>query len=177
MTDWLTFVSFEHFLPLSFIRFMQESPPPQGGGLFRFPKPLPRGEHFGCCRTRCFIESLKGLLQILQQAHFGSSLDYRAAFGGHPHQSRIGSEEPIFDSFSLKGEAFGGNLPPCTAKRAALDTGQGFSPRGEAVSPRLFGTAFAVASVLTVLLAAGTIFIPALKVLRSSPVETTRKAE
>jgi hypothetical protein len=38
VTDWLTFVSFEHFLPLSFIRFMQESPPPQGGGLFRFPK-------------------------------------------------------------------------------------------------------------------------------------------
>ena len=33
-----------------------------------------------------------------------------AAFGGHPHQSKIGSEEPIFDSFSLKGEAFGGNL-------------------------------------------------------------------
>jgi hypothetical protein len=32
-----------------------------------------------------------------------------AAFGGHPHQSKIGSEEPIFDSFSLKGEAFGGN--------------------------------------------------------------------
>ena len=31
-------------------------------------------------------------------------------FGGHPHQSKIGSEEPIFDSFSLKGEAFGGNL-------------------------------------------------------------------
>ena len=63
-----------------------------------------------------------------------------AAFGGHPHQSRIGSEEPILDSFSLKGEAFGGNLPPCTAKRAALDTGQGFSPRGEAVSHWLFGT-------------------------------------
>ena len=34
----------------------------------------------------------------------------RAAFGGHPHQSKIGSEEPIFDSFSLKGEAFGGNF-------------------------------------------------------------------
>ena len=33
-----------------------------------------------------------------------------AAFGGHPHQSRIGSEEPILDSFSLKGEAFGGDL-------------------------------------------------------------------
>ena len=46
----------------------------------------------------------------MQQAHFGSSLDYRAAFGGHPHQSKIGSEEPIFDSFSLKGEAFGGDL-------------------------------------------------------------------
>ena len=30
-----------------------------------------------------------------------------AAFGGHPHQSKIGSEEPIFDSFSLEGEAFG----------------------------------------------------------------------
>ena len=30
-----------------------------------------------------------------------------AVFGGHPHQSKIGSEEPIFDSFSLKGEAFG----------------------------------------------------------------------
>ena len=28
--------------------------------------------------------------------------------GGHPHQSKIGSEEPIFDSFSLEGEAFGG---------------------------------------------------------------------
>jgi len=27
----------------------------------------------------------------------------------HPHQSKIGSEEPIFDSFSLKGEAFGEN--------------------------------------------------------------------
>ena len=35
---------------------------------------------------------------------------YCAAFGGHPHQSKIGSEEPIFESFSLKGEAFGGNL-------------------------------------------------------------------
>jgi len=34
---------------------------------------------------------------------------YCAAFGGHPHQSKIGSEEPIFDSFSLKGEAFGEN--------------------------------------------------------------------
>jgi hypothetical protein len=34
----------------------------------------------------------------------------RAAFGGHPHQSKIGSEEPIFDSFSLEGEAFGGNF-------------------------------------------------------------------
>ena len=43
-----------------------------------------------------------GLLQILQQAHFGSSLDYRSAFGGHPHQSKIGSEEPIFDSFGIK---------------------------------------------------------------------------
>jgi len=32
---------------------------------------------------------------------------YCAAFGGHPHQSKIGSEEPIFDSFSLEGEAFG----------------------------------------------------------------------
>ena len=30
--------------------------------------------------------------------------------GGHPHQSKIGSEEPIFDSFSLKGEAFGGSF-------------------------------------------------------------------
>ena len=29
---------------------------------------------------------------------------------GHPHQSKIGSEEPIFDSFSLKGEALGGDL-------------------------------------------------------------------
>ena len=28
----------------------------------------------------------------------------------HPHQSKIGSEEPIFDSFSLKGEALGGNF-------------------------------------------------------------------
>ena len=35
---------------------------------------------------------------------------YCAAFGGHPHQSKIGSEEPIFDSFSLEGEAFGENL-------------------------------------------------------------------
>jgi hypothetical protein len=33
------------------------------------------------------------------------SEDSCAAFGGHPHQSKIGSEEPIFDSFSLKGEA------------------------------------------------------------------------
>ena len=36
--------------------------------------------------------------------------DQSAAFGGHPHQSKIGSEEPIFDSFSLEGEAFGKNL-------------------------------------------------------------------
>ena len=28
----------------------------------------------------------------------------------HPHQSKIGSEEPIFDSFSLKGEAMGANF-------------------------------------------------------------------
>ena len=28
----------------------------------------------------------------------------------HPHQSKIGSEEPIFDSFSLKGEAIGANF-------------------------------------------------------------------
>ena len=33
-----------------------------------------------------------------------------AAFGGHPHQSKNGSFEPLFDSFSLKGEAFGQNL-------------------------------------------------------------------
>ena len=33
----LSFVSFEHFLPLSFIRFMQERPPPPGGGLFYCP--------------------------------------------------------------------------------------------------------------------------------------------
>ena len=39
------------------------------------------------------------------------------------------------------------------------------------------GVTLAIASVFTVLLAAGTIFIPALKILRSSPVETTRKAE
>ena len=40
---------------------------------------------------------------------FGWVINFRAAFGGHPHQSKIGSEEPIFDSFSLEGEAFGGN--------------------------------------------------------------------
>ena len=34
----------------------------------------------------------------------------RTSLGCHPHQSKIGSEEPIFDSFSLEGEAFGGNL-------------------------------------------------------------------
>ena len=28
----------------------------------------------------------------------------------HPHQSKTGSEEPIFDSFSLKGEAMGANF-------------------------------------------------------------------
>ena len=28
-----------------------------------------------------------------------------AAFGGAPHQSAIGSEEPMADSFSLEGEA------------------------------------------------------------------------
>ena len=39
------------------------------------------------------------------------------------------------------------------------------------------GVTLAISSVLTVLIAAGTIFIPALKVLRSSPVDTTRKAE
>ena len=33
----------------------------------------------------------------------------RTSLGCHPHQSKIGSEEPIFDSFSLEGEAFGGN--------------------------------------------------------------------
>ena len=50
--------------------------------------------------------------------------------GGHPHQSKIGSEEPIFDSFSLKGEAFGGNFYLVSLYGTALDTGQGFSPPG-----------------------------------------------
>ena len=56
---------------------------------------------------------------------------FGAAFGGHPHQSKIGSEEPIFDSFSLKGEALGGNSRLVSYNASALDTGQGFSPRGD----------------------------------------------
>jgi len=57
---------------------------------------------------------------------------YCAACGGHPHQSKIGSEEPIFDSFSLKGEAFA--KPYCDPRNpTGVDQVQGFSPRGEAV--------------------------------------------
>ena len=57
-----------------------------------------------------FFHSVKsnGAVQNLQQPRSGSSVNHCAAFGGHPHQSKIGSEEPIFDSFSLEGEAFGG---------------------------------------------------------------------
>ena len=63
-----------------------------------------------------------------------------AAFGGHPHQSKIGSEEPIFDSFSLKGEALGAHFL-CTAWNGKWwILNKGFSPRGEAVIHWLFGT-------------------------------------
>ena len=48
----------------------------------------------------------------------------------HPHQSKIGSEEPIFDSFSLEGEAFGGKLhllqqnEPCSIRDKASPLGE-----------------------------------------------------
>ena len=56
-----------------------------------------------------------------------------AAYGGHPHQSKIGSEEPIFDSFSLEGEAFGRNLNPLqqNEQRRIRDKA---SPLGEKLS-------------------------------------------
>ena len=78
-----------------------------------------------------------------------------AAFGGHPHQSKIGSEEPIFDSFSLKGEAFGGSRNLLRKKKQHWIWNKASPPRGDtpgwpllplrgnspsAVSPRLFGT-------------------------------------
>ena len=56
-----------------------------------------------------------------------------AAFGGHPHQSKNGSEEPIFDSFSLKGEALAANLAMFVLLGAGVLFPKGFSPRGEAV--------------------------------------------
>ena len=107
MTDWLTFVSFEHFLPLSFIRFMQESPPPQGGGLFRFPKPLPRGE--GGPRRGSGEEFGRQTNDLKQPAdlHQGPITNLRISLNAFtnfqvtariPHQSKIGSEEPIFAS-------------------------------------------------------------------------------
>ena len=56
-----------------------------------------------------------------------------AAFGGHPHQSTIGSSEPIVDSFSLKGEAFGGNLQLSRQNEQGQIRDKA-SPWGEAVS-------------------------------------------
>ena len=70
-------------------------------------------------------------MQNLQQAPFAWALNYRAAFGGHPHQSKIGSEEPIFDSFSLEGEAFWQKTALISIEQTASDHGQGFSPRGD----------------------------------------------
>ena len=56
-----------------------------------------------------------------------------AAFGGHPHQSKIGSEEPIFDSFSLKGEAFGGSRNLLRKKKQRWIRNKA-SPLGEKLS-------------------------------------------
>ena len=43
-------------------------------------------------------------------------------------------------STTLEGEAFWQTTIPVSIEQTASDYGQGFSPRGEAVSPRLFGT-------------------------------------
>ena len=63
----------------------------------------------------------------------------------HGRQVTHISQNPIlwesgFDSFSLEGEAFGGNLRLVPLNGSKGDTGHGFSPRGEAVSHWLFGT-------------------------------------
>ena len=56
-----------------------------------------------------------------------------AAFGDAPHQSAIGSEEPMADSFSPRGEAFVRH-PTCSILWHRVETTtQGFSLEGEAV--------------------------------------------
>ena len=45
-----------------------------------------------------------------------------------PHQSKIGSEEPIFDSFP-PGEAFGQKTAPFSIEQTASDHREGFSSR------------------------------------------------
>ena len=49
-------------------------------------------------------------LQLLFAIYCKLLLLCRRRRHSHPHQSKIGSEEPIFDSFSLKGEAMGANF-------------------------------------------------------------------
>ena len=73
-----------------------------------------------------FFHSVKsnGAVQNLQQPRSGSSVNHCAAFGGHPHQSKIGSEEPIFDSFGIKVL-----LPPAIIK--IIDSLRGAPPSRE----------------------------------------------
>jgi len=67
---------------------------------------------------------------------------YCAAFGGAPHQSSSGSEEPLDDSFSPRGEAF----VPYRSGFVLLDSVEAApkaSPSREKLSEnRLFGTDF-----------------------------------
>ena len=58
--------------------------------------------------------------------------------GAGPPTSVIKSvpKSRFYDSFSLKGEAFGGNFNSVSYHRSALDSGQGFSPlRGRSCQP------------------------------------------
>ena len=63
-----------------------------------------------------------------------------AAFGGDPHQSAPGSEEPGADSFSPRREALSHVPRACVIRNQVEVTTKGFSLEGEAVMNRLFGT-------------------------------------
>jgi len=65
---------------------------------------------------------------------------YCAACGGHPHQSKIGSEEPIFDSFSLKGEAL--RKPYCDPIIRPESIMYKASPLGEKLSEKVHKSTF-----------------------------------
>ena len=66
--------------------------------------------------------------------------DPAAAYGGAPHQSAPGSEEPGADSFSPRGEALSVIERSLFYRNRCGLLPKGFSLEGEAVMNRLFGT-------------------------------------